>query len=477
MEESGVLQLALKILTNATSHGIFVELNVDQADPEQKFECFGGGEDGFSIGSATGGKSGKVEKPGKYFHQLLATLITGAARLMLMIAERRALDAGLDWAFCDTDSMAIAKPDGTEHEAFVAKYRELIAWFDPLNPYETKEPLFKIEEANYRTGSKEFAPLHCYAVSSKRYALFNIGPDGAPILRKASAHGLGDKRAPYGNDDPARSFPNPAIELSEIGVERWQYDLWYRIVTAALIGRFDAVSNDFHSALELPAMGRYAATTPEILNWFKVYNAGRPYPLQVNPFNFLSAFHAFRSFGISASGDITPAASRRKRKAAPRPLRPIAPFNPDPREAAKHCFDRETGQPTSPGQLKTYAQALADYHLRPESKFENGDYYDRGPTRRRHIRAIRVDYIGKEANRCPWACAMAVACELPHSHGRGRRNGEYHRGSADRRARVIGAVAGGSREGRPCPRRDDREVRGRREINISPNFGQTARGA
>jgi hypothetical protein len=76
-------------------------------------------------------------------------------------------------------------------------------------------------------------------------------------------------------------------------------------------------------------------------------------------------------------------------------LRPIAPYNRDPREAAKACFDRETGKPITEDRLKTYAQALSSYHLRPESKFENGDFYHRGPTRRRHVRAIRV----KESNR------------------------------------------------------------------------------
>ena len=37
--------------------------------------------------------------------------------------------------------------------------------------------------------------------------------------------------------------------------------------------------------------------------------------------------------------------------------------------------------------------------MRPESKFKNGDFYDRGPTRRRHVRTLRVEYIGKESNR------------------------------------------------------------------------------
>jgi hypothetical protein len=46
-----------------------------------------------------------------------------------------------------------------------------------------------------------------------------------------------------------------------------------------------------------------------------------------------------------------------------------------------------------------YREAIAEYHLHSESKFENGDLFDRGITRRRHVRAVAVEYIGKEANR------------------------------------------------------------------------------
>ena len=47
----------------------------------------------------------------------------------------------------------------------------------------------------------------------------------------------------------------------------------------------------------------------------------------------------------------------------------------------------------------TYAEALAQYHLRPESKFLNGDYRDRRRTERRHVAATEVNHIGKEANK------------------------------------------------------------------------------
>jgi transposase-like protein len=397
-EALDALQLALKILANATSYGIFVELIVEEAGSKQSLVCFGGGDDGFPLGSASAAKPGKVEKPGSFFHPLLATLITGAARLLLTTVERLTLDAGLDWAFGDTDSMAIAKPDDMAHEIFLKESLKVAGWFDPLNPYETKGPLFKVEDVNYGVGSKDVVPLYCYAISSKRYALFNLDADGEPILRKASAHGLGDKRAPYDEDHAPTSIPNPIVKLSDIGVDRWQHDLWHQIIKAALVGRFDAVPLDFHPALQLPAMSRYAATTPDILNWFKTYNADRPYALQVKPFNFLSAFQETSCSDESFIGEIDPTATRR-RKGTKQILRPIAPYNRSPVEATKTCFDRETAQPISADRLKTYAQALSSYHLRPESKFENADFYDRGPTRRRHVRVVRVEFIGKESNR------------------------------------------------------------------------------
>ena len=41
---------------------------------------------------------------------------------------------------------------------------------------------------------------------------------------------------------------------------------------------------------------------------------------------------------------------------------------------------------------------LAQYHLSPEDKFENGQFLDRGRTERRHVVATGFAWIGKEAN-------------------------------------------------------------------------------
>jgi hypothetical protein len=57
-----------------------------------------------------------------------------------------------------------------------------------------------------------------------------------------------------------------------------------------------------------------------------------------------------------------------------------------------------TGKAVRAAELMTYADVLAQYHLSPEHKFENGDHRDRGRTGRRHVVATRQIWIGKEAN-------------------------------------------------------------------------------
>lgn len=320
---------------------------------------------------------------------------------MLALAERLALDAGLDWAFCDTDSMALAKPDGMAEDEFLARAEQVRAWFTPLNPYAAKGPLFKIEEANYclRDGKigDEIAPLLCFAVSAKRYVLFNLDEQGRPVLRKASAHGLGHLRPPYGEDDAPASIPPPAVPLRELGVERWQYDLWYRIVEAALAGHPAQVDLGDLPGFEKPAVSRYAATTPTLLHWFDTYNVDKPYREQVRPFGFLLNFQRDPLASVLPSDAACGADEHRGSKSdAPRP---VAPFDKDPAVAAGRCFDRMTGDPVPQEALKTYRQALAQYHLHPEAKFTGGDYLDVGPTARPHTEVVAIEHIGKEANR------------------------------------------------------------------------------
>jgi len=387
-------QLAMKILANSTAYGIFVEVNVSDLDKKEIRTCFGPAGSGFSV------ETGKSEEPGRYFHPLLATLITGAARLMLGLAERLTIDAGLDWSFCDTDSLGIAKPAGMNCDTFFSKAQSVIDWFGRLNPYAQKGPLFKIEEVNFAIGPDhegELEPLYCLCISSKRYVLFNLSESGQPIIRKASAHGLGHLMPPYGPDDAPPSIPAPRVPLSDIGVACWQYDLWYQIIRSQLHGHPDQVDLNYHEALEKPAASRYGATTPNLLRWFKTYNQNRSYQDQVKPFNFLISFQARPRLALAAAEEC--ADMNRGRRPKPRQAKPVAPFDKDIGKASRNVFDREKGGMVPSGDLKIYREALAQYHLSPESKFLNGDFTNRGRTVRRHVQVAAVVHIGKEANK------------------------------------------------------------------------------
>jgi hypothetical protein len=384
-------QNAIKIAANATSYGIFVEINVK----ERAKRC------DITVHNSTGPsyvvETVKAEEPGRCFHPVLAALITGAARLMLAITERLVSEHGLQWTFCDTDSIAIARPDGLPESEFYSKVDSIVGWFSKLNPYDFGGSILKIEDVNFSlTDAKTPEPLYCWAVSAKRYALFNKDADGRPVLRKASAHGLGHLQAPYDKNDPAPGIPQPAVPLDKLKIELWQHDLWWKIVSAALAGTPTQVDLSYHPALIHPAVSRYAATTPKQLRWFSVYNENRADDEQVKPFGFLYALYADPLAGgdeeiLGDAGDTTP----RRAKAD---CKPVAPYDKDLSKAIAHCRDRETGLPVAASCLKSFKQVIVAYHLHPESKFENGDYLDGGLTERRYVYATAIRNIGKEAN-------------------------------------------------------------------------------
>lgn len=382
-------QNSLKIAANATSYGIFAETNVNDRAKKSGSRVYGAASSSFVVATL------KDEQPGRFFHPLLAATITGAARLMLAIAERLILDEGLEWAFCDTDSMAIAKPENMPEVEFYEKVDRIVAWFMSLNPYNFPGSILKIEDVNYSLPdpkNKKPHPLFVWAISAKRYALFNI-ENGEPVIRKASAHGLGHLQAPYDNKKPAKGIPAPKSKLKDIGVEHWHHDLWWHIAKSAIGGHPDQVKFDFHPSLKLPAVSRYSATTPKYLRWFDKYNDGLPYTRKLKPFGFVSAFSALPLI-ISSRAE-----SKNFNVKAKSELKPVAPFHKNPKIAAEAAFDRITRMPVPVEYLKTYQQALAQYHLHPEDKFLNGDFLDRGTTQRRHVRASGIEYIGKESNK------------------------------------------------------------------------------
>jgi hypothetical protein len=314
---------------------------------------------------------------------------------MLALSERLSLDRGLNWAFCDTDSMAFANTTNQPFEEFAGSVKSICSWFTPLNPYERepdKEPvsILEIEKQNFskEKGRKgQLEPLYCFAISAKRYALFNRDVEGKPIIRKASAHGLGHFSAPYGHEEESRDERGSGVRL-------WEEDVWKQIISAALGERPREVNYTFRREMLRPAQSRYGATRPAVLNWFKRYNEGRPYAEQVKPFNFLLTFFTRRQEDI-ASDDLGHEFDPKLDE-----IRPVAPYEKDTEKALRRIFDRnsENMDPVSDKWLRTVADVLRDYHRQPEYKFLGGGWNEEGILRRRHVFADKIEDIGKESD-------------------------------------------------------------------------------
>ncbi len=380
-------QQSLKILANSTSYGIFVEINVQALDDSTSFTCY----DFRGVGRKV--TSSKREDAGRYFHPLLGTLITGAARLMLALAEQNAIDQGLSWAFCDTDSLAIANVAGLPEEAFKQRVEAVRAWFEPLNPYEVKGSILQLEKVNYpaeRPGEpNQLRPVSCLAISAKRYVLFDRDETSSPIVRKASAHGLGYLTAPYKESDKAR-----ADRIGNKGVELWQEDLWLRIIEAHDKGHPEQVDYASLTNFDQPAASRYAATNQTLLKWFETYNEAVPLERRVRPLNFLLSFQAKSRMEMGAV-DSEALSSPQWRRRTPTPA---SRYSTDLIMDQPSVFDRRSGDAIAWAWLKSYGRALVRHHLSSERKFLGGEGSDHGALRRRHVEAWATIPIGKEAD-------------------------------------------------------------------------------
>lgn len=376
---------SLKILANSTSYGIFVEINVQTLDQARRFDCYD-----FRGRSHTVNAS-KKEEPGRFFHPLLGTLITGAARLMLGLAEQNVLGQGLDWAFCDTDSLAIANTGGLSDESFIERVEAVRDWFTPLNPYEKKGSILQLEKVNFPPGRDgdmtALRPVNCLAISAKRYVLFDRDEGGAPMVRKASAHGLGHLIAPYRD-------PDRAARIDRIGVELWQDHLWKAVIGAHDDGDPDVVDYGALPGFDEPAVSRYAATNQALLKWFAHHNETAPREAQVWPFNFLLSFQAKSHIEMQT---VDPDALARPiwKNRIPHPA---SRYSSDLTRDRPEVFDRMTGEPIPWSWLKSVARSLTRHHLHPELKFDGGDYDQRGTLKRRHVLAWAISAIGKEAD-------------------------------------------------------------------------------
>ena len=280
--EAERLSQFLKTLDNSVAYGILAELNRQEGE-EADVEVFG--LETFQCHVE------KPEKPGEFFFPIIATLITGAARLMLALLEAEVRKLGGSYAFMDTDSIAIVSsesgglipcPGGAELAANDREALRVLTWqevekirdkFKKLNPYDRSVvpgSILKIEDENFleKSGERELRQLFCYAIASKRYVLVNIVGD-VVVLRKFSEHGLGNYL--------------PPIELeSGEAISDWKEHVWRTILHPAF-PRSERMSLPWRSQI-IKTMLRIS--TPSMMGWFESFNkAYANYRQSVKPFN------------------------------------------------------------------------------------------------------------------------------------------------------------------------------------------------
>jgi hypothetical protein len=337
------------------------------------------------------------ERPGGFSNPIIATLVTGGARLMLALLESEVVKRGGTYAFCDTDSLAVncgaRCPEGIPSlpESAIAE----IVTLDALNPYDRDivPHLLKVEYP-------QFPDLRCFAVSAKRYVLYRWRPGNRIQIVKASESALG---AIIG-----RSKKESTPKLAR------------RIWLSILMGHFEVNPMQRRRAkplidFDVPLRRKFPISQPAILKRLEAYNKARSYDFRVKPFGFVQTIAPNRQTG---ENDVLP----------------IAPFETDVRKSMKlQWVDFNSGDPirldwhcTGMGgtigvmRLEDY---IDDYQRHPEAKAADREGDPAGPETigllgRLRVRSKRLARIGKEVDRLDEEEGAALEPEQPVEYER-----------------------------------------------------------
>ena len=398
---------ALKVLANSTSYGIFAQMDPHENSDNVVVTCHGMDASAYTCRVA------KCETPGEFCFPPLASLITGAARLMPALLEHCVTGLGGTYAMEDTDSMAIVS---TERGGLVpcpggpfknrkgvkavraitwAQVRDIATRFEALNPYDREivpGSILKIEDDNFDPATKRQRELWCVAISAKRYALFlrRVKMKQVTLLRKLenskdnhwSEHGLGH-------------LLNPTDLSSEDRC--WIAQYWHAIICACV-----GLAREQFEFEGTPAVGRVTISSPANSVPLSELNEGKEYRNQIKPFNFLLTCHV-SPLGFPLGAD-------------PERFHLISPHETNPNKWLQmRWIDQYSGKKfrittdrnyssRNTARVQTYGDIFDEYAHHPESKCadEHGNVCDRqtkGLLYRRHVRIGEIVAIGKESNK------------------------------------------------------------------------------
>ena len=266
-KSEGFLEQFLKVLANAGSYGLFVEVTPETTHDPCNVEVFSGDKH-FKIEGLL------IENHGQWYFPPIASLITAGGRLLLAMLEKAVADRNGTYLFCDTDSMCIVAtesggavdcegPDGS-HQIHALSWKEvdlIRRQFRRLNPYDPRivPDLLKIEDVNFDSDGQP-RDLFGYAISAKRYALYERHGDDLEIV-DPKAHGLGYLYPPM---DRGAEEPD------------WTSAAWKWLLRNEL-----GMSSTEPAWLNRPAMMQIRMSTPHVLK--RLNKMSRPYSFVLCP--------------------------------------------------------------------------------------------------------------------------------------------------------------------------------------------------
>ena len=335
-------QQILKIIANATSYGIFIQVTPGKTE-KQEVTVYG--LDKFRTTTE------KMEITGEYFNPVMSVFLTASSRLILAAAEALVLQNKGEVMYFDTDSIFVSP----SHVQIIQDF------FRPLNPYDTKTEMFKVEEYE----GKEMHDVWFYGISSKRYVLYDYDEKNEKFtIYKNSSHGLGHledmiDQKKWWEDILARHY-HPEREKQIL--ERYRYDY---------------------------AVSQISVSTAEMMRRFDKFNKGKEFRDEIKPFNFVTVGAGFKRDPETDEPIIPmlPFVEREKRREVP-----YMPFTDY--KSRKEYPNAE--YPDTRKFWKPLGKVFLDYTKRKESKMKG----DVGKLERRYlaINKYSIQYIGKETN-------------------------------------------------------------------------------
>ncbi len=301
-EEKKRLDKGLKVFASGTGYGIWSETNVADDEKVENVRVTSGDENFELVTDAP-------EDAGPFSFMPIASLITAGAHLMLALLERCVTERGGCYVLEDTDSMAIvaterggrvpcpngslpwssadkAKYCGPEKDAAASAHA--LSWADvdaitqcfaALSPYgrdAVPGSILKTEDVNFRPDGTR-RQLYAFAVSSKRYALFELDARGEPVFRVAIP---GSEVKTQYSESGLGGIANP-LDVSRSDDATWIEDFWRYIVCEHLGLPMD-VPTWFHR----PVVARIPVSSPVTWKAFGLFNAGKTYDESVKPYGF-----------------------------------------------------------------------------------------------------------------------------------------------------------------------------------------------